>query len=542
VAVNSLAIRSTALITVALWLGLTAAAQSPSETFDPVLLLGGSMVTGDVEHPVAESEGGVGLGGRGRTRTLEVTPEWIRFRTQDQPTIEVTTTSVTSLAYVHYGGTADRSEIFWIPIPGRRTATHQTLVTLGVLAQPDRPGTVVLQVRHSDRQRIVRALVRVSGRPVQLVAEDRNDLPAGVPTTIVRDRTISLPGVPVWTSRTIRSRESVRTIAFSPDGRSAAIVAGRRLELWDASLSRPAGDPLKLDDDIEALTFTAEGRELVGCTGPSLSSSHRVVVWDIATRRVVWRVPQRSADAMCQLSESGRWAVQSRDWKTAALLLDIERRRATPFPSPGLVDLAGDFGVLRKFESQRFNEAEIWRLDPLELAFRLAPPGLEGNFSAKIVLDQGRRLVVERGYGGVGPVLLLDVATGRVIASTVDRKVVLPTKRFFFNADRSLVAEVTGGSQSALLWRVPSFEAGPLASHSGRPGVFAFNRSGRFAALTSLGHVVMWDLDRATPIGYCAATRPGIDSSWVRLWVAPDGRSIFVVNAFSGELIGCSEP
>ena len=99
----------------------------------------------------------------------------------------------------------------------------------------------------------------------------------------------------------------VRSVAFSADSR--LIASGDQngvVQLWDATARQPLGSLPPLEFPIACVQFSPDGRTLAASTGEQPeSSAGNVVLWDLATRRVIGKLDVHRGALAVAFSPSG---------------------------------------------------------------------------------------------------------------------------------------------------------------------------------------------------------------------------------------------
>ncbi|MEW2397824.1 helix-turn-helix domain-containing protein [Streptomyces sp. NPDC046862] len=141
------------------------------------------------------------------------------------------------------------------------------------------------------------------GRPVRTLAFT----PDGRTLAVVNvedsggDQVTLLDAATGRTQRTIKpSSRSPLTLAFSPDGRTLATASASNglVETWDARIGR-LQDSFSVSADVESLAFSSDGRTL------ATSSARGVQLWDLATSQLRRTLPTRSPGVVA-FSPDGR--------------------------------------------------------------------------------------------------------------------------------------------------------------------------------------------------------------------------------------------
>lgn len=145
------------------------------------------------------------------------------------------------------------------------------------------------------------------------------------------------------------SQECADKMAFSPDGRTIALVYGPKVEFWDAETSAARGSLTLKGKEVGALSFSDDGGRLA-----AISDEGETVVWDLSKHSAVLRAPSPGMNSGVALSPDGRWAAVSGfsygglfDLLTGELKKDLPFARTLAFLSDGrLIASGGEVYIL----------------------------------------------------------------------------------------------------------------------------------------------------------------------------------------------------
>jgi WD40 repeat protein len=267
----------------------------------------------------------------------------------------------------------------------------------------------------------------------------------------------------------------VKSVVFSPDGRTLASGHGSNILIWDADTHEPKGPPLAGHTDIIlALALSPDGRTLASGGRDDL-----IILWDVSTGRQVGRLDEHT-DFVWSLAYSpdGRFLVSgSTDGKIIFWDAATRRRDAEP--------LAGHGGAV------------------FTVAF--SPDG-------KMLASGGR----------TGEIVLWDVATRRELQRFTLGS---PVRCMAFSHDGKTLA--SGGDQeNILLWDVEARRKAGLLAGTGPSGLsdLAFSADDRLlASASSIGTVSLWDVAAGRVLAWPLTSSLG---SVACLAFSPDGKTV----------------
>jgi WD40 repeat protein/tRNA A-37 threonylcarbamoyl transferase component Bud32 len=125
-----------------------------------------------------------------------------------------------------------------------------------------------------------------------------------------------MAGWAVDTPRMMVCNETVRGVAFSPDGRVFATGDYSGIaQLWDAATGTPIGPPLRHEKGVRSVTFTPDGQQLL--TG---SEDMTARFWSLATGKQIGEPLRHRSPLRCvAVSPDGRWIASGTDDGTTRL-------------------------------------------------------------------------------------------------------------------------------------------------------------------------------------------------------------------------------
>jgi WD40 repeat protein len=310
-------------------------------------------------------------------------------------------------------------------------------------------------------------------------------------------------------------------VALSPDGRTAATVAGAprqetSLRLWETATGRPVRS-LRFEDWMSDLAFTPDGRYLVGGYAVSMTAPPLFAVWEVSTGRQVahWEGIEAGDEDLWWLSGI-RISANGRQLTALGLNYDDDRLTVTittwelptgravgrnRFTAP-VRDRLSPFGALSPdgalvaVPGGRVFDARTGRL-----RFTLAAEGLVSDsivFSPDgaliaVVIEANR--VGDDARGAKLGVHVWEAATGQTVAH-----IPAITEQFAFAPDNRMMVTADLDGAALRLWDLPSGRpAGqrPMGETAAAPLArgLAFAPDGRSLATGHAdGTLLVWDL------------------------------------------------
>jgi WD40 repeat protein len=117
--------------------------------------------------------------------------------------------------------------------------------------------------------------------------------------------------------------DEIRSIAFSPDGKTIASASGQRdgkIILWDIATRQPVGQPFAGDEaDLHKVIFSPGGETLV-------SLAQRISLWDVATHQIIGQPihsPTSWSISGIAFSPNGQMLASTSHFSTSLLLWDL---------------------------------------------------------------------------------------------------------------------------------------------------------------------------------------------------------------------------
>ena len=316
--------------------------------------------------------------------------------------------------------------------------------------------------------------------------------------------------------------DDVRTIAFSPDGRTLASAAGglggdHTIRLWDARSHRQLGEPLVgHTDDIFQLAFSRDGRTLL-----SAGSDNAVRFWDVETHRARGApLKDVSLTTDSVFSTNGRvlttidsvGEIQLRDLRTrkplgAALVTDAETSVLSP-----------DGRTLATLSPENLERTiQLWDIRARK---RLGEPLVHPADLSEVAFSHDGRVLAS--FGG-GKLQLWDVRRRRPHGAPLSGTLFAAAA---FSSDGRTLAVADDRTIQLLNYRTLSLIADPLTGHADLVTALAFSPDGRTLASSSYDDTVrIWDVHRAT--GSVTPVLPQLSFDWINsVAFSPDGRTL----------------
>lgn len=277
---------------------------------------------------------------------------------------------------------------------------------------------------------------------------------------------------------------------FSPDGRLIAVgLKGQGVALWDARTLMPAGAPL-LDTggEVKTLAFSPDGRTLAAVTQTMLT------LWDVGSRSRL-REPLFvgnpamvlavgfSPDGASLATASSDLGLQLRDPATGASLAPLGRAG-----SASDVAFSADGALIATVPSQ--GGAELW--DTATRASIATFAGTPGNYDTSVALSPDGHFVAVGGFGRV--VRVWDVRS-RTLVRELDQGGNGAFTLEFTPDGRTLA--ISGFEPAASLWDVATgTRIGPQLTAGDRRTMIDLSTDGRqMLEVHGNGKGAVWDVD-----------------------------------------------
>ncbi len=357
------------------------------------------------------------------------------------------------------------------------------------------------------------------------------------------------------------SRETVGAVAFSLDGRLAAVAEMSGLvRVWDAKTGQFVRTLQGLDDSVQHVAFNADGSRLAALRTDSwvAKTDHRVMVWDVASGEVIHNISvhHEGVSIRVAFSPDGKYVATGGGDKSLARMWSLETGQlvhtfdwhtapvgALAFSPDGqFLATGGSDGRVRVWDvttGKPTHTPEKFAPGVYALQFSLDGKRLAvglGNATAAILpLAGGGQPVVVGGHGA--PVYSVTFSPDGTLLATTDwfgtsfvwqsangRLWMIPSSRG--NRGGSVVFGPDGGwlvtaSQGvAEVWNTRTrLHESSLVGHTGRIDAWVIARSGAILTGGSDGDVKLWDRETAVRRILLVGFREKIRS----LAVSPDG-------------------
>ncbi len=309
--------------------------------------------------------------------------------------------------------------------------------------------------------------------------------------------------------------DSVWSVAFSPDGKMVASASDdRTVKLWDRVTGRNLATLVGHEDSVLSVTFSPDGQTLA-----SASYDGAVKLWAVGTRQSmaalvghedsVWSVAF-SPDGKMVASASDDRTVKLWDRATGRILATLDGHgdyvRAVAFSPDGMLLASASYDKTVKL----WDRATGQNLATLE--------GHKAYVRSVAFSPDGRTLA---SASGDSTVKLWDRATGRNLATLVGHGAYV--RSVAFSPDGKTLASASGDGTVKLWNRKTGRNPATLVGHEDSVWSVAFSPDGHtLASASGDGTVKLWD--RTT--GRNSATLVGHEDSVLSVAFSPDGGTL----------------
>jgi WD40 repeat protein len=335
--------------------------------------------------------------------------------------------------------------------------------------------------------------------------------------------------------------DSMRTLAFSPDGRLLATGdgrgdSGRRVRLWEVSSGRMVAELTGDTGPVSTLVFSRDSHLLATGDGRG-DSGGRVRLWEVSSGRMVAELTGHtgpvntlafSPDGRLLATGDGdsRSAGWVRLWDPASGRMVAEFTGHTgpvttlAFSPDGRSLAFGDLGWN--------SDGRVWLWEPSAGRQPVELPGHNDPVTTLAFSPDGMLLAFgDSGGDAAGPVWLRELASGRKRTEPINHRGALTA--LAFSPDSHILATGDGETSAdgrVRLWDLDSGrQDGELTGHTGPVTTLAFSPDGRLLATgdngrKSAGRVRLWD----PASGRMVAEFTGHTGTVTTLAFSPDGR------------------
>jgi WD40 repeat protein len=324
-------------------------------------------------------------------------------------------------------------------------------------------------------------------------------------------------------------QDEVRSLAFSPDGKTLASGSGDgTIVLWDVDSRRSIEPPLKGVGE-SSLAFSPDGKTLaVGGYGLSL--------WDLEHRRRA-RPPGLGTPNVVAFSSAGKGLALGTEYPAGKIALwDLERRRRLGHPVPGPANDLLASGISPDLAVSAFSPdgktVAIARVKGTNILWdvdrgrQIGPPLKFGPISSMAFSPDGEILACALQFEN--SIILWDVENGvRLRRRFTDTDAI---RVLAFSPDGKTLAY--GDDETIILWDVWGGRGlgDPLIGHSDRVNALAFSTDGKTLASGAEDRtIILWELERRVSLG-SPLRQPGLIGGGYNgtggVAVSPDGRTL----------------
>jgi WD40 repeat protein len=315
-----------------------------------------------------------------------------------------------------------------------------------------------------------------------------------------------------------RLKEGVNSVAFSPDGKTLVFGDDTTLDLWDVATRQSRGVPLQgHTEKVNSVAFSPDGKTLVS------GSYETLRLWDVATgqsRGVPLQGHTEKVNSVA-FSPDGKTVVSGSSDKTLRLW-DVATGQPRGAPLQGHTGSVSSVAFSpdgKTLVSGSDDETlRLWDVATGEL--RGAPlQGHTGGLSSVAFSPDGKTLI---SVGDDETLRLWDVATGQPRGAPLQGHT--GGVGAAFSPDGKTLISV-GYDETLRLWDVVTGElrSAPLQGHTDGVHSVAFSPDGKTLVFGSYETLRLWDVATGQPRG---AHLQGHTEGGLRVAFSPDGKTL----------------
>lgn len=291
---------------------------------------------------------------------------------------------------------------------------------------------------------------------------------------------------------------AVKTLAFSPDGRTMASGGSDKIIiLWDVATRQPLGSPLTGHAGaVDSAAFSPDGKILA-----TASYDETILLWDLATRKPLGSSLKGQSGEVFSLAFSPDSKLLASGSKNTVILWDVNSRLPLGRPLTGHNSFVGAlaFSPDGKFLASGDRDKNIIFWD-VATAQPLGPP-LEGPKLVNSVAFSPDGKTLASAHGG-NEIILWDVE-GRQKRTRIKPGGYTIRQSAAFSADVRVMASGSR-DRTVTLWDVEKQRplVAPLTSHAHPVEAVAISPNGKALASGSTdGSIILWDLSGNQVLG-----------------------------------------